>query len=138
MALPNLTTLYPGSGTPTDYCNAIPQFPLVWNSGHDLDLTVFEDDATQARKISDVKHREVKLIYACQSDAEKASFEAFFDARFGLINGVNGLATPVFYFNDTRTGENNIMVRFRESKVSYSADGPRTWSWAVTIFQVTS
>jgi len=121
MASPNLTT----------ECTAVPQFPVKRKISYDVETTVFEDDASQARKVSDTKHqRPIKLVYAAQSDSEKASFEAFFDARKGRYE--------VFYWNDTRTGETDIKVRFVESAVEFSADGPRTWSWSVQLEKVLS
>jgi hypothetical protein len=121
MATPNLTT----------GCTAVPQFPVKRRMSYDVVVITFEDDATIARKVSDTKHQNpIRLVYAAQSDSEKASFEAFFDARFG--------AYEFFYWNDTRTGENDIKVRFVESSVEFVADGPRTWSWVVNLQKVLS
>jgi hypothetical protein len=130
VALPNLSTPYPGSGTATDYCDAKVQFPVRRAVKQPVELTVFEDYSTQARKITNVKGQSYELSYASQSDAERASFEAFHDARQGPYQ--------TFYFNDVRYGVNDILVRFSDGDVKYSADGPRTWSWNVKIIVVTS
>lgn len=120
MASPNLTT----------ECTAFPHLPMPRPTGYDRDLTAFEDDATQSVLISTTKHREFKLQYRNQSDAQKASFEAFHDAR--MLDGA------FFYFNDIRTGEVDIKVKFREGKPTYNPESVRTWGWDATIFQVAS
>lgn len=121
MASPNLTT----------ECTAIPQFPVKKKVRYDVELTTFEDEATQSRKVSDTKHVDpIKLVYAAQSDSMQASFEAFFDARKG--------GYEFFYWNNLRTGENDIKVKFLESAVEFTIDGPRTWAWIVNLLRVTS
>ena len=128
MALPNLTTPYPGSGTATDYCNAVPQMPFDDSKEYSTQVIFFEDDASQAYKGTAEKHREIVLSYQNQSDTEKASFEAFWDARLGSYE--------LFYFNNARTGETDTKVRFKDSKVKFTVSGSRTWNWTVTIKRV--
>ena len=129
MAVTDAYALYLTSG---DYSIATFQFPFVWEAGHDLTLTVFEDDATQSRLTSATKHRKATLVFASQSDAEHTSFETFHDARMN-----DGLP---FFLNFPRTGELNVKVKFdaESSKVKYSCDSPRTWSWTAKVITVLS
>ena len=118
MATPNLTT----------ECTAFPTPPYGDEQSYSTSVIFFEDDASQVYRSGTTKHREIRLSYENQSDSEKASFEAFFNARGGQYE--------VFYWNNIRTGETDIKVRFLEDKVEYKAASARTWNWIVTLKKV--
>ncbi len=119
MATPNLTT----------EVTAVPQFPLENPVKYNLKQLFFEDDTSQSFLGPSTKHRDYVLKYANQRNSEKASFEAFHDAR--MADGA------FFYWNNGRTGETDIKVRFVEAEVAYQADSPVTYSWSVTLRKVT-
>ena len=120
MATPNLTT----------EVTAVPQFPLAVPTKFNLKQVFFEDDSSQSFLGATTKHRDFVLKYVNQSNSEKASFEAFHDAR--MADGA------VFYWNNGRTGEVDIKVRFVEAEVDYEAATPVTWQWTVTLRKVIS
>ena len=115
---PNLTT----------EVTAFPSFPIDEEVTFNVEVTRFEDDSTQAFKTSTTKSRKFKLRYENQSDSEMASFRDFFDARFGAFDP--------FYWNNGRSGEVDIKVRFEDKAITYSTDGPRTYSWSATLIKV--
>lgn len=119
MASPNLTT----------ECTAVPSFPISHKASYGAQVIYFEDDVSVSFEDTATKHRSFVLVYECQSDSEKASFEAFFDARHGRRD--------TFYVNFSRTSETDIKVRFDQDEVEFRADGPRTWSWSVKLRMVT-
>ena len=118
MASPNLTT----------ECTAVPQMPFNDRKEYSTETIFFEDDSSQAYQSSLTKHREITLHYENQSDAEKASFEAFWDARLGSYG--------VFYWNNTRTVEFDIKVKFMDSKIDFVVASARTWNWTAKIKKV--
>lgn len=118
MATPNLTT----------EVTAYVDFPIVEEKSYNTQAHIFEDDQSIGYQDETAKHVIYTLKYTNQSDAQKASFEAFFDARLGQYS--------TFYWNHPRTGEVDIKVRFLESKVNFSCDSPVTWSWSVKIRKV--
>jgi len=115
MATPNLTT----------EVTAFPSFPRKGTFGYSAERLWFEDDASVSYEDTPRKHRRWTLVYENQGDSDLASFVAFFDVCCGKLN--------TFYWNDFRTGENDIKVAFDQDEVEPQADGARTWSWTVKI-----
>jgi len=113
-------------------CSAVPQFPVRSVVKRSVELTIFEDDASQVRIISPTKHVSFELSYASQGDSEKESFELFHDARFGSSEPYGG----VFYFTDVRQSSAEFKVRFATQEVQYECTGPRTWAWSVKLVVV--
>ena len=86
------------------------------------------------RIISPTRGETFTVSYENQSDTEKSSFEAFFDARFAAADTTKG----VFYFIDVRQASAEFKVRFATSGVDFEWTGPRTWSWSVKLVVVAS
>jgi len=106
-------------------CIAFCDFPVVEGPEFQVSVVTFEDGTSQAFKVSDVKLRRFTLTYRNQSDAEKASFVAFYDARFGPFSK--------FYWTNIVPPEIDLVVRFADEKIKYSRASVRTWNWTCTL-----
>lgn len=120
MASPNLST----------ECTATVQLPLPGKSRYGAESIIFDDRSSVSYEDTTARERKFKLRYENQTDAQRASFEAFWDARRAKLG--------VFYWNHPRTGELDIKVRFDTEEVEFEVASATTWNWSVDLVEVAS
>ena len=116
-------------------CTAVPAFPYTDTREYSVETIYYEDDASQAIVTSATEHREINNRYETQTDAQRASFISFVNTQMTTNWSV---WKGVFFWNDPRTGEKDIKVRFKDWKFQYQCDGPTVWSWGAVLVRVLS
>ena len=109
-------------------CTAIPSIPWSKSLEYDTELTVFEDQTAQARRISTIEGSEIDFSFENQKDADFTSFRTFFANTQGVL----------FYWDDVRYGVTGIALRWTSSKIKMTAASVRTNSWKVSAKVVRS